>query len=65
MSFVEKLLLPKKLMIAGLVMIATLTVAILVQYYTSFETARLVKSVFYYLVLDYIWASVRREFFTS
>jgi len=65
MSFVEKLLLPNKLVIAGLVMIATLAIAILVQYYTAFETTRLVKSVFYYLVLDYIWASVRREFFPS
>lgn len=65
MSFVEKLYLPKKLLIAGLVMIATLAIAILVQYYTTLETARVVKSVFYYLVLDYIWASVRREFFPS
>ncbi len=63
MSFVEKLLMPKKLMIAGWVMIATLFLAICFQYYTGIETVKLVKSVFYYLVLDYIWASIRRDFF--
>ncbi len=65
MSIVEKLLMPKKLMIAGWVMIATLFLAICFQYYTGIDTAKLVKSVFYYLVLDYIWASIRRDFFNG
>jgi len=63
MSLVDKLLMPKKLVIAGWVMIATLAICICLQYYTGIETVKLVKTVFYYLVLDYIWASVRREFF--
>jgi len=63
MSFVEKLLMPKKLMIAGWVMIAALFLAICFQFYTGIDTSKVVKSVFYYLVLDYIWASIRRDFF--
>ena len=63
MSLTEKLLMPKKLMIAGLVMIATLILCIGLQYFYDIQTVKLVKSVFYYLVLDYIWASIRREFF--
>lgn len=63
MSLVEKLLMPKKLLIAAYVMMATLALAICVEYFLHFETIRVVKSVFYYLVLDYIWVSVRREWF--
>ena len=65
MSFVEKLLMPKKLMIAGWVMIAALFAAICFQFYTGIDTSKVVKSVFYYLVLDYIWASIRRDFFNG
>jgi len=61
MSFVEKLLMPKKLLIAAYVMMATLAVAICAEYFLHFETIRVVKSVFYYLVLAYIWVSFRRE----
>jgi hypothetical protein len=50
-------------MIAGLVMIATLILCIGLQYYYDIQTVKLVKTVFYYLVLDYIWTSIRREFF--
>jgi hypothetical protein len=61
MSLVEKLYLPKKLMIAGWVMIATLAAAITVEYYTAFETVRCVKTVFIYLLLDYAWTTLKRE----
>lgn len=63
MSLVDKLLMPRKLEIAGWVMIATLWFCIGFQYYTGIETIKMVKTVFIYLVLDYIWASVKREFF--
>jgi hypothetical protein len=63
MSLTEKLLMPKKLMIAGLVMIAIRILCIALQYYFDIQTVKLVKTVFYYLVLDYIWTSIRREFF--
>ena len=61
MSFVQKLLIPKKLMIAAYVLIATLAIAICVQYFWHFETIKFVKTIVYYLVLDYVWASVKRE----
>ncbi len=61
MTFLSKLLMPKKLMMAGWIMIATLSLAIVIQYFTGFETARYVKIVFYYLLLDYCWTSFRRE----
>lgn len=63
MSLVEKLLMPKKLLIAAYVMMATLSLAICVEYFLHWETIRIVKSVFFYLVLDYIWTSVRKEWF--
>ncbi|WP_443748615.1 hypothetical protein [Asticcacaulis solisilvae] len=63
MSLVEKLLMPKKLLIAAYVMMATLSLAICAEYFLHFETFRIVKSVFFYLILDYIWTSVRKEWF--
>ena len=63
MSFVDKLLMPKKLIIAGWVMILALWVAIAVEYLTDFESIRYVKTVFFYLLLDYAWATVKREWF--
>ena len=63
MSFVEKLLMPKKLLIAAYVMMATLSLAICAEYFLNFETIRIVKTVAFYLILDYIWTSVRREWF--
>ena len=41
MSLTEKLLMPKKLMIAGLVMIATLILCISLQYYFDIQTVKL------------------------
>lgn len=63
MSFVEKLLMPKKLLIAAYVMMATLSLAICAEYFFNFETIRIVKTIAFYLILDYIWTSVRREWF--
>ncbi|EGF92581.1 putative membrane protein [Asticcacaulis biprosthecium C19] len=63
MTLVEKLVKPKRLIIAGCIMSLVLTVAIAVEYYTNFDTIRYVRTAFYFLVLEYIWASVRREFF--
>ncbi|CAL4866263.1 hypothetical protein MMA231_00502 [Asticcacaulis sp. MM231] len=65
MSLVDKLLMPRKLEIAGSVMITTLWFCIGFQYYTGIETIKMVKTVFIYLVLDYIWTSVKREFFPN
>ena len=61
MSFVQKLLMPKKLMIAACVMIVTLAIAICVEYVWHFETIKFVKTIAYYLILDYVWASIKRE----
>ena len=63
MSLVEKILMPKKLLMAAYVMMATLSLAICVEYFLHWETFRVVKSVVFYLVLDYIWTSVRKEWF--
>lgn len=65
MSIFEKLVMPKRLEIAGWVMIATLWFAIGFQYFTGIETVKLVKTVFYFVVLEYVWASVKREFFPN
>ncbi len=65
MSFVQKLIMPKKLLIAAYVLMATLSIAICVEYFWHFETIKFVKTVIYYLVLDYVWASVRREWFDN
>lgn len=62
MSFLDKLINPKKLELAGWIMIVTLYVACLVEYYTNFETARYVKTVFIYLLLDYCWFTFKREY---
>ena len=61
MSFVEKLWFPKKIVIGGWILIATLAIAIGLQVFAHMETFRLVKTVIYYLVLDYAWATVKRE----
>ncbi len=61
MSFVQKFLLPKKLLTAAYILMATLIVAIAVEYFTDFETIRFVKTIVYYLILDYAWATIRRE----
>ena len=63
MPWADKLLLPNKIVTAGWVMIAALTFCIGLQYYFDIQTIKLVKTVFFYLVLDYIWATVKREFF--
>lgn len=61
MSFVQKFLLPKRLLTAAYVLMATLIVAIAYEYFTSFETIRFVKTVMIYLLLDYAWATIKRE----
>ena len=63
--FLDKLLMPKKLVIAGCVMIAALSVAIGVEWFTGFDTSRYVRVVFFYLLLDYCWATVRRQWLDS
>jgi hypothetical protein len=63
MSLIDKLLMPRRLMIAGLVAIAGLMIAIAVQVSTPFDTQPYVRTLLIYLVLDYVWASVKREFF--
>ena len=63
MSLTEKLLMPRRLTIAVLVAILGVTIALAVQIQTHFDTHPYVRSLLIYLVLDYIWASVRREFF--
>ncbi|MBW8882301.1 MAG: hypothetical protein JF615_13015 [Asticcacaulis sp.] len=62
MSLLDKLFLPKKLALSGLIMIAALAVAIAIEYFSDFETSRYVKTVFFYLLLDYCWATFRREY---
>ncbi len=61
MSFVEKLVMPKKLRIAAYIMMATLAVASAVEYFIGFHTLPFVRTIGYYLVLDYIWTSIKRE----
>jgi len=63
MSLIDKLLMPRRLMIAGLVAIAGLMIAIGVQVSTPFDTQPYMRTLLIYLVLDYVWASVKREFF--
>jgi len=63
MSLIDKLFMPRRLMIAGLIAIAGLMVAIVVQFRTPFDTQPYVRTLLIYLVLDYVWASIRREFF--
>ena len=63
MSLIDKLFMPRRLMIAGLVAIAGLLIATMVQVLTPFDTQPYVRTLLIYLVLDYVWASVRREFF--
>lgn len=65
MSLADKLIMPKKLLVAAYVMMLTLWVAIGLEYFTDWPTFKLVKTVFYFLVLEYVWTSVRREFFSS
>lgn len=65
MSLADKLIMPKKLLVAAYVMMLTLWVAIGLEYFTDWATFKLVKTVFYFLVLEYVWTSVRREFFSS
>ncbi len=59
MSLIEQLWLPKKAMLAGWLLIAALIVAIGFQYYTGVETIKFVKTVVWYLVLDYIWTTIK------
>ncbi len=61
MSFLSRLYMPKKLMIAAWVMVATLSLAMMAQYFWSVDTIRYVMTVVYYLLLDYAWANIRRE----
>ena len=63
MSLIDKLFMPRRLMIAGLVAIVGLLVATMVQMLTPFDTQPYVRTLLIYLVLDYVWASVKREFF--
>ncbi len=63
MSLIDKLFMPRRLMIAGLVAIAGLLIATMVQILTPFDTQPYVRTLLIYLVLDYVWASVKREFF--
>ena len=63
MSLIDKLFMPKRLTIAGLIAIAGLLIAIVVQFRTTFDTLPYVRTLLIYLVLDYVWASIRREFF--
>ena len=63
MSLIDKLLMPRRLMIAGLVAIAGLLIATMVQMLTPFDTQPYVRTLLIYLVLDYVWASIKREFF--
>ncbi|ESQ79613.1 hypothetical protein [Asticcacaulis sp. YBE204] len=65
MSFVRTLLLPKKILTAAWVMVATLWVAIAVEHFTEVQTLPFVKTVFFYLLLDYVWTSLSREWSKS
>lgn len=61
MSILQKLLIPAKLWAAAWVMEITLIVAIGVEYVWHIHTLPYVMTVFYYLLLDYVWTSIRRE----
>jgi hypothetical protein len=61
MSFPKKLLMPAKLWAAAWVMEIALIVAIAAEYLFSVHTFPYVMTVFYYLLLDYVWTSVKRE----
>ncbi|ADU13629.1 hypothetical protein [Asticcacaulis excentricus] len=61
MSFAQSILMPKKILIAGWVMIITLWVAIAVERFTDVETLPFVRTVFIYLVLDYMWSTFYRQ----
>jgi hypothetical protein len=63
MSLTEKLLMPRRLMIAGLVASVGVVIALMVQILTHFDTQPYVRTLLIYLVFDYIWASLKREFF--
>lgn len=63
MSLIDKLFMPRRLMIAGLVAIAGVALALAVQVFTSLDTQPYVRTLLIYLVLDYVWASVKRELF--
>ena len=63
MSLIDKMFMPRRLMIAGLVAIFGLLIATAVQLLTPFDTLPYVRTLLIYLVLDYVWASVKREFF--
>lgn len=65
MSLTDKLLMPRRLMIAGLIACLGVVVALMVQVSTHFDTHPYVRSLMIYLLLDYIWATVRREFFPA
>lgn len=65
MAFLQKLLLPKKLRIAAYVLMATLAIASVAEVYFGFHTFPFVRTVAYYLVLDYIWTSIKREWLNS
>jgi hypothetical protein len=61
MSVLQKMLIPSKLWAAAWVMEITLIVAIGVEYCLHIHTLPYVLTVFYYLLLDYVWFSIRRE----
>ena len=63
MSLTDKLLMPRRLMIAGLVACLGVVIALMVQIATHVDTHPYLRSLLIYLFLDYIWATVRREFF--
>jgi hypothetical protein len=63
MSLMDKLFMPRRLMIAGLVASLGLLIATMVQFTTPFDTQPYVRTLLIYLVLDYVWASIKREFF--
>ncbi|WP_232037012.1 hypothetical protein [Asticcacaulis excentricus] len=52
---------PKKILIAGWVMIIALWLAIAVERFTDIETLPFVRTIFIYLVLDYMWATFYRQ----
>ncbi|HVZ30113.1 MAG TPA: hypothetical protein VG839_06935 [Asticcacaulis sp.] len=61
MSLLQKLLIPSKLWAAAWVMEIALIIAIGVEYFLGIHTLPYVLTVFYYLLLDYVWTSIRRE----
>lgn len=63
MSLTDKLLMPRRLMIAGLVACLGVVIALMVQISIHVDTHPYVRSLLIYLWLDYMWATVKREFF--